>query len=112
MSEATQETCMLVHSGTGEENPADPCGVSTAEKSNVELLDAYSRAVTTAVDAVGPAVVSISSGSRSENAGPEAGEVGSAVIFAPDGYVLTNDHVVHGSKHETAPHPRILLDYG
>jgi len=71
MSEATQETCMLVHSGTGEENPADPFGVSTAEKSNVELLDAYSRAVTTAVDAVGPAVVSISSGSRSENADPK-----------------------------------------
>ncbi|HUI45608.1 MAG TPA: trypsin-like peptidase domain-containing protein [Nitrospirota bacterium] len=98
MNEATQKTYMLVHSGAREENAPDPCEVGTAEKSNVELLDAYSRAVTTVVDAVGPAVVGISSGPESKNAGPDEGGDGSGVIFAPDGYVLTNDHVVHGSK--------------
>jgi len=48
--------------GQGEEGPSAPgrCEVSPAGKSDTDLLDAYSRAVTTVVDAVGPAVVSIS----------------------------------------------------
>jgi len=57
-------------------------------------LDAYSRAVATVVDRVGPAVVrveSIAEGSR------RAG-VGSGVIIAGDGLVLTNSHVVGGAK--------------
>ena len=49
-----------------------------------ELLDAYSHAVTSVVDAVGPAVVSVSL--------PRGG--GSGVLFTPDGYLLTNAHVV------------------
>jgi len=49
-----------------------------------ELLDAYSHAVTSVVDAVGPTVVSVSL--------PRGG--GSGVMFAPDGYLLTNAHVV------------------
>ena len=49
-----------------------------------ELLDAYSHAVTSVVDAVEPAVVSVSL--------PRGG--GSGVMFAPDGYLLTNAHVV------------------
>jgi S1-C subfamily serine protease len=71
--------------------------VGTAGQSNVELLDAYSRAVISVVDAVGPAVVSISAVTRTKKSSePEAN--GSGVIFAPDGYVLTNDHVVQGAK--------------
>ena len=49
-----------------------------------EILDAYSHAVTSVVDAVGPAVVSVSL-----NRGG-----GSGVLFTPDGYLLTNAHVV------------------
>src|SRR5438132_13445946 len=52
--------------------------------SDEEVLDAYSHAVTSVVDAVGPAVVSVSL----RHGG------GSGVLFTPDGYVLTNAHVV------------------
>jgi S1-C subfamily serine protease len=69
-----------------------------------EILDAYSQAVIAAVDRVGPAVVHI----RIEGAAPEgkarpdAGPVprgsGSGVVVAPDGLVLTNNHVVEAAS--------------
>src|SRR5262245_13197567 len=58
-------------------------------------LDAYSRAVTTVVERVGPAVVSLAVSPR--RAGLRAGS-GSGVLFTPDGYALTNAHVVRGGK--------------
>lgn len=88
----------MINNAPGKQTTPGPCEVGAAEKADVELLDAYSRAVITVAEAVGPAVVSISRGTRSKDAGPEAGGAGSGVIIAPDGYVLTNDHVVHGAK--------------
>jgi S1-C subfamily serine protease len=64
---------------------------------DAEILDAYSRAVVSVVDTVGPAVVSVTIGRRGQDGRIGAAGAGSGVIVAPDGYVLTNSHVVHGA---------------
>ncbi len=71
--------------------------ISSKEPLNEEsLLDAYSQAVIGVVEKVGPAVVSI--GVRQKDTRGYGGEgAASGVIFAPDGYVLTNNHVVENA---------------
>jgi S1-C subfamily serine protease len=56
-------------------------------------LDAYSSAVVGAVERVGPAVVSVYVGGAAE-AQQARGGAGSGVVVTPDGYLLTNEHVV------------------
>lgn len=65
---------------------------------DTELLDAYSRAVISVAENVGPSVVSIASGNMNQQGMVEQMGAGSGVILTPDGYVLTNDHVVHGAR--------------
>jgi S1-C subfamily serine protease len=59
------------------------------------LLDAYSRAVTEVVDRLGPTVVKIDTWHRDK---PGRAGSGSGVLVAPDGFILTNSHVVGGAS--------------
>jgi S1-C subfamily serine protease len=66
----------------------------TALATDALALDAYSRTVINTVEQAGPAVVSVHIG-RQRREAIVAGGSGSGVIVTPDGYLLTNQHVVH-----------------
>src|SRR4051794_23838574 len=78
-----------------ESDPVESSPTSSVAAEERVYFDAYSEAVASVVEAVGPAVVRVD---RSERDRPGRGGTGSGVVISPDGLVLTNAHVVNGAR--------------
>ncbi len=97
MNAQLEHLLKLIAAESDDSNATDSSEHRPAGDADFELLDAYSRAVVSVVDSVGPAVVSIAVGQQRRGTEADQTGAGSGVVIAPDGYILTNDHVVQNA---------------
>src|SRR3984893_10591508 len=101
-----QQEIELLSDGRFQSEDAQTPGEHVAHADPDEgLMDAYSRAVITLSEKVSPSVVYIevqqpvrSRRGNAPRSPQEARGSGSGFIFTPDGFLLTNSHVVHGAR--------------
>src|SRR6267143_5227220 len=83
----------LTEQGWPEHDPAAVGRTTSSATHDTALLDEYSRTVVSVVDLVAPSVVNIETRMKNSQSGN-----GSGFIIAPDGFILTNSHVVHSAS--------------
>src|SRR6478735_7490294 len=93
---------LFVDAPTDAEDRRNGAGAETVDEaaarpSDAEALDAYSRVVTTVARDLAPSVANLRV-TRRVRGGRTAVGGGSAVVIAPDGYLLTSAHVVEGGS--------------
>jgi S1-C subfamily serine protease len=79
------------HFISNDNRDSSPVSPSDPLPQEQEALDAYSQVVVKVAQALQPAVANLRSGKRGEGSG-------SGVVFTPDGFLLTNHHVVQGNR--------------
>src|SRR4029450_5559419 len=98
---------LLNEAESGAPSPTSKDVEAAGGQDDSALFDAYSRTVVSAVARVGPAVVNIDVKQRMNlpRGTRELSGNGSGFIITPDGFILTNSHVVHSANSITVNLP-------